>query len=71
MIPLAIFRVFLSTMLEWKEQEHESDDFTTLQDQQTINALRNCGLLKLSKTQSMKKEIIILEHIITMWDVVE
>jgi hypothetical protein len=27
MISLVIFRILLATMLEWKEQEHESDDF--------------------------------------------
>jgi hypothetical protein len=39
MISLSIFKILLATMLEWKEREHESDDFSTLQDQQTVNAL--------------------------------
>jgi hypothetical protein len=70
-IPLSIFKVFLATMLEWNEKEHKNDDFFALQYQQTMNTLRNYELLKLSKTHSMRKEIMILEHIIVMWYVIE
>ena len=34
-------------------------------------ALRDCGLLKFFKLQKMKKEILLLEHIINLWDVAE
>ena len=70
-IPLSIFKVFIATMLEWNEKEHKNDDVSALQYQQTINTFRNCGLLKLSKTHRMIKEIMILEHIIVMWYVIE
>lgn len=33
-------------MLKWKEREHEMNDFMDLEDQGTIDALGNCGLLK-------------------------
>jgi hypothetical protein len=33
--------------------------------------LRDCGLLKFFKLQKMKKEILLLEHIIILWDVAE
>lgn len=33
-------------MLEWKEREHELNDQVALGDQETMDAQRNCGLLK-------------------------
>ena len=33
-------------MLERKEHEHELNDQAALGDQETMDALRNCGLLK-------------------------
>ena len=32
-------------MLDWKEREHELNDQFTQNDNATIDALRNCGLL--------------------------
>jgi hypothetical protein len=61
----------LSNMLEWKEREHEFDDVATLQSPQSRAALRNCGLLKYFKMQKMKKEILLLEYMIGLWNVVE
>jgi hypothetical protein len=55
-------------MFEWKEHEHERDDVVALRDQNTITALRNCGLLKFFKIQNMRKELMLLEHLIQMWD---
>jgi hypothetical protein len=31
-------------------------------------ALRNCGLLKYFKLQKMKKEVLLLEYLIGLWD---
>jgi hypothetical protein len=59
------------TMIEWKEREHELDDLTSLQSPCTQATLRDCGLLKFFKLQKMKKEILLLEHIINLWDVAE
>jgi hypothetical protein len=58
-------------MIEWKEREHELDDLATLQSPRTQALLRACGLLKFFKLQKMKKEILLLEHIISVWDVTE
>jgi len=69
MISLVIFRILLATMLQWKKRKNKSDDFSASQYQQTINALRNCGLLSFFKTQSMRKELMLLENIIVLWDV--
>ena len=41
---------------------------TILHDPNTIEALRNCGLLKYFKTQGMRKHVLLLEHLIGMWD---
>jgi hypothetical protein len=57
------------TMIEWKEWEHELDDLVALRSPCTRATLRACGLLKFFKLQKMKKEILLLEHIIILWDV--
>jgi hypothetical protein len=58
-------------MIEWKEREHEMDDLAALWSPRTRAALRACGLLKFFKLQKMKKEILLLEHMIGLWDVAE
>ena len=58
-------------MIEWKEREHEMDDLASLQSPRTRAALRACGLLKFFKLQKMKREILLLEHMIGLWDVAE
>jgi hypothetical protein len=55
-------------MIEWKEHEHEFDDIASLQDPQAREALRNCGLLKYFKLQNMRKEVLLLEYLIGLWD---
>jgi hypothetical protein len=51
-------------MIEWKEREHEMDDLAALRSPRTRAALRACGLLKFFKLQKMKREILLLEHMI-------
>jgi len=58
-------------MIEWKEREHEMDNLATLRSPRTRAALRDCVLLKFFKLQKMKKEILLLEHMIDLWDVAE
>ena len=58
-------------MIEWKEREHEMDDLAALPSPHTQASLRDCGLLKLFKLHKMKKEILLLEHMIGIWDVAE
>jgi hypothetical protein len=48
-------QVFYPKMLEWKEREHENDDFATLHFSQERAYLWNCGLLKYFKIQNMQK----------------
>jgi hypothetical protein len=68
---LFVLQVTSTTMIEWKEREHEIDDLAALQSPRTRVALRACGLLKFFKLQKMKKEILLLEHMIGLWDVAE
>jgi hypothetical protein len=58
-------------MIEWKERENEIDDLATLQSPRTWATLRAYGLLKFFKLQKMKREVILLEHMIGLWDVTE
>jgi hypothetical protein len=55
-------------MLEWREREHEEDDSMALNDLGTINALRQCGLLKFFKIQGMRAQRRLLEYLVHMWD---
>jgi hypothetical protein len=57
-------------MIEWKEREHEIDDLDALRSPCTWAALRACVLLKFFKLQKMK-EILLLEHMIGLWDVAD
>jgi hypothetical protein len=58
-------------MIEWKEREQEIDDLATLRTPNTRATLRACGLLKFFKLQKLKKEILLLENMINLWDVAE
>jgi hypothetical protein len=55
-------------MIEWKKRDHEFDDIAALQDPQARVALCNCGLLKYFKLQNMRKEVLLLEYLISLWD---
>jgi hypothetical protein len=61
--------ILIAKMLEWREREHEDDDAMALNDLGTINALRQCGLLKLFKIQGMRAQLRLLEYLVHMWDV--
>ena len=58
-------------MIEWKEREHEMDDLAALRSPRTRATLWACGLLKFFKLKKMKREVLLLEHMIGLWDVVE
>ena len=47
------------------------DDLAALWSPRTWAALRSCGLLKFFKLQKMKSEVLLLEHMIGLWDVAE
>ena len=55
-------------MVIWKEMEHEVLDAQAVNDPATIEALRNCGLLKYFRIPGMKAHVQLLEYIINMWD---
>jgi hypothetical protein len=47
-------------MLEWIEHEHEENDNSALDDPPTLDALWNCGLLKLFLCQNMQAQPVML-----------
>ena len=53
-------------MVIWKEREHETSDIQAANDPPTIEALRNCGLLKYFRVPGMKAHIRLLEYIFSM-----
>jgi hypothetical protein len=62
-------RYWISKMLEWREWEHEDDEFMALNASGTVNALRQCRLLKKIKIQGMRAQLRLLEYLDHMWDV--
>jgi hypothetical protein len=62
-------RFLISKMLEWREREHEDDEFEALNYPRTVNALRQCRLLKFFKIQGMRAQLRLLEYLVRMWDV--
>jgi hypothetical protein len=59
------------TMLEWREREHEEEYFIAGNDPNIVMALRECGFLKFFKVQGMRAQLVLLEHLVRMWDVNE
>ena len=55
-------------MIQWKEREHEVVEMVALHDLGTIQALRNCGLLKFFRTHNMRHQTGILDRLVHMWD---
>ena len=55
-------------VLEWSEREHEGMDQEALQDDPTVNVLRQSGLLKFFCTSPMRANVHLLEFLINYWD---
>lgn len=55
-------------MLEWKEREHELNDQVALNDDATLEALRNCGLLKFFMCLGLRAQALLLQRMVAMWD---
>jgi hypothetical protein len=58
-------------MLEWQEREHEKEDHIARNDLNTVMELQECDFLKLFKVQGMRAQLVLLEHLVRMWDVNE
>jgi hypothetical protein len=41
-------------MLEWREKEHEDEDYFAENEPRMVNSLRQCGMLKFFKIQGMR-----------------
>lgn len=54
--------------ITWQEREHEEEDLIALHDPVTVNALRNCGLLKFFRISSMRQQINLLQYLLDAWD---
>ena len=55
-------------MLEWKEREHELNDQVELNDDATIDALQNCGLLNYFMCLGLRVHPLLLQRIVAVWD---
>ena len=43
--------------ITWQEREHEEQDMISLNNQGTVEALKNCGLLKYFRLSGMRQQI--------------
>jgi len=41
-------------VIEWKEREHSEEDEQAMENEQCMNALRNCGLKKFFLTSCLR-----------------
>ena len=57
-----------SKMLEWKEWDHELNDQVALNDNATIDALCNYGLLKFFMCPGLQAQPLLLQRLVVMWD---
>ena len=55
-------------VIEWREGEHEGADNQALNDLDTVNFFRQCGLLKYFHIPSMRLETPLLQLLIGFWD---
>ena len=55
-------------VIEWCECENEGADNEALDHPDTIDALRQCGLLKYFRISSMRSETSLLQLLIGYWD---
>ena len=55
-------------MLEWKEWENELNDQVALNDNATIDALCNYGLLKFFMCPGLRAQPFLLQRMVAMWD---
>ena len=55
--------------ITWREREHTTIDNEVMNDQNALDALRGCGLLKFFKMLNMKSNTCLLELLIHYWSV--
>ena len=55
-------------VIEWREREHEGADNEALNHPDTVDALKQCRLLKYSQISSMRSETSLLQLLIGYWD---
>jgi hypothetical protein len=58
----------LIMVIEWREQEHEGVENEALNHLDSVNALRQCRLLKYFQISSMRSETSLLQLLIRYWD---
>jgi hypothetical protein len=64
-------RFSMVKMLEWREREHEEEDYFVGNDPGMVMALRQCGLIKFFKIHGVRAQLRLLEYLVHMWDVNE
>ena len=55
--------------ITWREREHTTIDNEVMNDQQALDALRGCGLLKFFKIPNMKANTHLFEMLIHYWSI--
>lgn len=59
--------IFSRMSITWREREHTTIDNEVMNDQNALDALRGCGLLKFLKIPNMKANMRLLELLIHYW----
>ena len=59
---------FFRMTISWREREHSAIDNEVMQDQLSLNILRNCGLLNFLKMPNMKSNVRLPEMLVNYWE---
>ena len=57
--------------ITWRERERSAIDNQVMEDQNALDALRGCGLLKFFKIPNMKENTRLVELLIHYWSAEE
>ena len=68
---MIVCRKFETTMLEWREREHETHDNEAIDSPTMLRALKNCGLYKFWSTTRMKSQVELMTWLVNAWDIQE
>lgn len=62
---------WINMVVIWHEREHEEEDMIALHDRGTVDALKNCGLLKFFRIYMMRQHINLLQYFLDAWDLID